>query len=83
MNLLLRLSNTYCRHLNRKVERIMRALYPDDDDRASAYACMAAEAVETAMFGDGDTLGALTVVPMEDGGYYVSASNSDEVESDV
>lgn len=83
MILLIRLSNAYHRYLNRKVDRIMRALYPELDDRASAYACMAAETAEASLFGEGDVLGALTVVPDEVEGYHVLVQSREEVNSDI
>jgi hypothetical protein len=55
----------------RKVKKTMTILYPDPEDRASAYLAEGAELASTIMFGVGEPLQGLMVYP-EDGGYLVS-----------
>lgn len=50
-----------------KVQKIMAILYPDPDERSSAYLAEGAELASTIMFGEGEPLHAIVVSPEGEG----------------
>lgn len=53
--------------MSRKVQKIMATLYPDPDERSSAYLAEGAELASTIMFGEGEPLHAIMVSPEGEG----------------
>ena len=62
----------------KQVTRMMERLYPDPEDRASAYLAEGAQLIETLQFGEGELLHSITMYPTEDG-YYIEALTPEEI----